>query len=192
MARIKRFEKIDGVSVKVVSTDWGYSVTIKVDEGAYLYHERKTENCAIKFIVPYQRRIAQKSYKIKLNKQSYTHTKLGTPFKRNFDLPSGGTCLVYLSPEFFLSEELTNQYKNDPKYAQKSNDPAHQLLFAPVIKRTQRRTRRPKNSNTVYIWIHFSRVLLIFLRQSRWPFRRSPALFYWLFFCKWYNLTIKN
>lgn len=182
MARIKRFEKIDGVSIKVVSTGWGYSVTIKIDEGAYLWHERKTENCAIKFIVPYQKRIAQKSYKIKVNNQSYNHNKLDTPFRRNFDLPSGGTCLVHLSPDFFLSEELSNQCKNNSKCTGKSIDNAQQMIFAPVTKKPRRNTRRPKNIDHVYIWIHFSRIS-VYSWNKAGDLSRGHLLCFIDFFC---------
>ena len=139
---IKRFERFDGVAIKVVLKGWGYSVLIKIDEGAYLWHERKNENCAIKFIVPYSKRVAQKSYKIRVNNQAYNHSKLGTPFRRNFDLPSLGTCLLYLSPSFFLTEELEEKCKSTAQSGMKLNK-SQQLLFLPVSKKPKS-NKRPK------------------------------------------------
>lgn len=141
----RRLELFDGVSIKVVSKCRGYSILIKIEEGAYLWQERQNEHCAIKFIIPYKKRIAQKSYKIKVNNQGYNHTKLGAPFRRNFDLPSGGTCLVYLSPTLFLTEELVSQCQDTIQKIDVNQKTSQQLLFAPLTKKVPKTPRRPRH-----------------------------------------------
>lgn len=133
MAKVKRLETLDGVTVKVVLNKRGFTVYVLIEAGSQLWNDRRTENCAVKFITPYSRRIAFNRTKLKVTNQSYNTAKLCTPFRKNFDLPSGGTCLLYLSPTFFLPEELAEQCKKEMEL-HKPQKKSAQLLFAPLPK----------------------------------------------------------
>lgn len=144
MVKVKRLETFDGITIKVVLKSKRFTVFIMIEEGCYLWHERKTENCAIKFITPYSKRIAGKAIKLKVTNQSYNTSKLCAPFRKNFDLPNGGTCLLYLSPIFFLPEDLAEKCRKDMENATPSKK-SPQLLFAPITKVHRKETRKPIN-----------------------------------------------
>ncbi len=133
MVKVKRLETFDGVTIKVALKQRGFSVFIQIEEGSYLWRDRSSENCAVKFITPHSKRIAEKGMRFRIQNQSYHKSKQFAPFRKNFDLPSGGTCLLYLSPNFFLPEEMAAQYKRNVEHS-KPPKKTEQLLFAPLTK----------------------------------------------------------
>ena len=70
MVKVKRLETFDGVTIKVALKQRGFSVFIQIEEGSYLWRDRSSENCAVKFITPHSKRIAEKDMRFRIQNQN--------------------------------------------------------------------------------------------------------------------------
>lgn len=106
MAKNIRIEKFNGVTVKVVSREKSYSVFINIAPGTYLWRNMANENGYVKFVIPHDHCVAKRKMRFKVTNQTYNRKNLLLPFRKTFDFPRGGLCIVYLKPHMFLHDSL--------------------------------------------------------------------------------------
>lgn len=116
MKKTIRTDSLKGVKVKVVSRPKSFDVFITIEPGTYLWQERRSENCRIRFSTHYENRVEFDTVKFKLTNQAYDKTQLLKYVQKTFAMREGGQCTIVLFPTFFLPPDLAEESRRQREW----------------------------------------------------------------------------